>query len=120
MQSSFTVLTAEKQLHSFGINTSDKGVQLNVNNIIRIVNQIGPNDERLKEVFAKRDRAAHQETENSGRRKRFEPFKTLGRYKVFQAQTYIETANLKTEDAFRKAAGYIYSWVKCPLLRGLF
>ena len=68
-------------------NTSDKGVQLNVNNIIRIVNQIGPNDERLKEVFAKRDRAAHQETENSGRRKRFEPFKTLGRYKVFQAQT---------------------------------
>lgn len=93
-------------------NTSDKGVQLNVNNIIRIVNQIGPNDERLKEVFAKRDRAAHQETENSGRRKRFEPFKTLGRYKVFQAQTYIETANLKTEDAFRKAAGYIYSWVK--------
>ena len=32
-------------------NTSDKGVQLNVNNIIRIVNQIGPNDERLKEVL---------------------------------------------------------------------
>lgn len=25
-------------------NTSDKGVQLNVNNIIRIVNQIGPNE----------------------------------------------------------------------------
>jgi len=55
-----------------------------------------------------RKEAAHQETENSGRRKRFEPFKTLGRYKVFQAQTYIETANLKTEDAFRKAAGYMF------------
>lgn len=40
-------------------NTSDKGVQLNVNNIIRIVNQIG-RMRRLKEVFAKRDRAAHR------------------------------------------------------------
>lgn len=67
MQSSFTVLTAGKTIAQLWNNTSDKGVQLNVNNIIRIVNQIGPNDERLKEVFAKRDRAAHQETENSGR-----------------------------------------------------
>lgn len=93
-------------------NTSDKGMQLNVNNIIRIVNQIGPNDERLRETFAKIDKAQNQEGEYGGKRKRFEPFKTLGTYKVFQAETYIETANLKTEDAFRKAAGYIYSWVK--------
>lgn len=93
-------------------NTSDKGTELTVNNIIRIVNQIGPNDERLKEAFAKIDKVQNQDSEYNGRRKRFEPFKALGNYKVFQAETYIETANLKTEDAFRKAAGYIYSWVK--------
>lgn len=93
-------------------NTSDKGTELNVNNIIRIVNQIGPNDERLKEVFAKIDKIQSQDGECGGKRKRFEPFKALGSYKVFQAETYIETAHLKTEDAFKKAAGYIYSWVK--------
>lgn len=93
-------------------NTSDKGIPLNVNSIVRIVNQTGPNDERLKEIFAKKDKLQNQESENTVRRKKFEPFKTLGNFKVFQAETYIETANLKQEDAFRKAAAYIYSWVK--------
>lgn len=93
-------------------NTSDKGTELNVNNIIRIVNQIGPKNEKLKEVFLKLDRLQNQDNEYVGRRKRFEPFKPLGNFKVFQAETYIDTTHLKTEDAFKKASAYIYSWVK--------
>jgi ppGpp synthetase/RelA/SpoT-type nucleotidyltranferase len=92
-------------------NTSDKGIELTVNNIIKIVNQIGPCDERLNEAFAKIDKSQNFE-ENTTKRKKFEPFKTLGVYKVFQSETYLDTSNIKPEDAFRKAAGYIYSWVK--------
>ena len=33
------------------MDTSEKGIELTVNNIVRIVNQIGPDDERLNEVF---------------------------------------------------------------------
>jgi ppGpp synthetase/RelA/SpoT-type nucleotidyltranferase len=38
-----------KAIRQLWNNTSDKGIDLTVTNMIRIVNQIGPNDERLKE-----------------------------------------------------------------------
>ncbi len=94
------------------LNTSDRNTYLTVNTIIRIVNQLGPNNEKLKEAFVRIDNENSQSVELQGRRKRFEPFKELGKYKVFQARTFIDTDNHKPEDAFRKAAGYIYSWVK--------
>ena len=53
-----------------------------------------------------------QETESVAKRRRFEPFKQLGSYMVFKADTYIDLSNLAMPDAFRKATGYIYSWVK--------
>ena len=93
-------------------NTSDKGIDLTVTNMIRIVNQIGPNDERLKEAFNIIDKANNIESDNIIRRRKFEPFKLLGKFKVFQAQTYIDTANLGVQGAFKKAVSYIYSWVK--------
>lgn len=101
----------DKIIRQLWNNTSDKGAELTVNNIIKIVNQIGPDDERLKEVFTQIERERNTE-DNERKRKRFEPFKELGTYKVFQAKTYLDTTNLGEHDAFKKAAGYIYAWVK--------
>ena len=93
-------------------NTSDKGSEITVNNIVRIVNQLGPDDEQLKEIFARIDREGQGELEGYGKRRKFEPFKGLGTYPVFKADTYIDTSNLNMQDAFKKAVSYIYSWIK--------
>ena len=45
-------------------NTGDKGPEITVNNIVKIVNQIGPEDERLKEAFAEIEHEKKQETES--------------------------------------------------------
>ncbi len=92
-------------------NTAEKGTALTINNIVKIVNLLGPNDERLKEAIAEIE-SAHKAEEPAKARKRFEPFKMLGTYKVFSAKTYIDTYNYTKEDAFKKACGYIYSWVR--------
>jgi ppGpp synthetase/RelA/SpoT-type nucleotidyltranferase len=91
--------------------TADKGMNLTVTNIIKLVNQLGPNDERLKDAFIKIDKD-QTDYDNGGKRKRFEPFKQLGTYTVFKADTYIDTSNLQEIDAFKKSAALIYSWVK--------
>lgn len=82
---------------------------LTLDRIVEVVNEIGPRDENLyaalKEIREKKGKPALV------RRHKFEPFKPLGRYKVFQAQAYLNTANLEPKDAFRKAADYIYSWI---------
>lgn len=93
------------------MDTSERGIELTVNNIVRIVNHISINDERLNEVFQKIDMEHKQENEAVSKRRRFEPFKKLGTYKVFQSHSYIDTTNLTMEDAFKKAVNYIYSWV---------
>ncbi|MGN0316912.1 MAG: hypothetical protein ACI4E1_03145 [Lachnospira sp.] len=94
-------------------NTSDKGLELTVNNIIKIVNMIGPDDPRIKETFMQIERErASQEIEFNNKRKKFEPFKELGTYTVFSSDTQIDLSNLSISDAFRKATGYIYSWIK--------
>lgn len=102
----------EPLLRQLWDNTGDKGPEITVNNIVKIVNQIGPEDERLKEAFVKIEHEKKQETESVAKRRRFEPFKQLGSFMVFKADTYIDLSNLAMPDAFRKATGYIYSWVK--------
>lgn len=92
-------------------NTSEKGVNLTVNNIVKIVNLLGPNDERLKNTIATIE-SMNSPEESISKRKRFEPFKNLGRYKVFGAKTYLDTNNHSNTDTFKKACGYIYSWVR--------
>ena len=93
------------------MDTSEKGIELTVNNIVRIVNQIGPNDERLNEVFKRIDEEHGQAMEAVSRRRKFEPFKKLGIYKVLQSHSFIDLTNLSIEDAYKKAVNYIYSWV---------
>lgn len=100
-----------KAITQFWKDTTDKGEALTVTNIVKIVNEIGPNDERLRDAFAEIEKE-NKNMDNYGKRKRFEPFKKNGVYKVFQAKTFLESGNLSKEDAFRKASGYIYSWVK--------
>ena len=46
----------EPLLRQLWDNTGDKGPEITVNNIVKIVNQIGPEDERLKEAFVKIER----------------------------------------------------------------
>ena len=82
---------------------------LTLDRIVEVVNDIGPRNESLyRAIEAVRSR---QEKPAVVRRHKFEPFKPLGRYKVFQAQAYLNTANIPPQDAFRKASDYIYSWV---------
>ncbi len=86
--------------------------ELSVDYIVRIVNEIGPKDERLFKAFAQIDSRTKTDDNQAVKHKKFEPFRTLGKYVVFQSNTTIETANLGMNEAFRKAAGYIYAWVK--------
>ncbi len=92
-------------------NTAEKGTALTINNIVKIVNLLGPNDDRLKEAIAEIE-SQNAPEEHQSKRKRFEPFKMLGTYKVFGAKTYLDTSNCAKEDAFKKASNYIYSWVR--------
>lgn len=101
-----------KAIRQLWNNTSDRGTQLTVNNIIKIVNQLEMNDERLKEAVSQIEKEHSTDIENFGKRKRFEPFRPLGNYKVFYAKTLLDTSNQTEAEAFKKAAGFIYSWVK--------
>lgn len=86
---------------------------LTLDRIVQVVNDIGPRNENLyKAIETVRSR---QEKPAVVRRHKFEPFKPLGRYKVFQAQAYLNTANLSAQDAFRKGCDYIYSWIHSRL-----
>ncbi|HCH81720.1 MAG TPA: hypothetical protein DE316_01410 [Eubacterium sp.] len=98
------------------MDTSEKGIELTVNNIVRIVNQIGPDDERLNEAFKKIDHEKGQDNETVSKRRKFEPFKKLGTYKVFRSHSAIDLTNLSMEDAYKKAVNYIYSWIKSRFL----
>ena len=91
-------------------NTADKIPELTINYIIKIVNQIGPDDERLNKAFELIDNESGTE-DNFTKRKKFEPFHMLGSYKVFTADTYLDTTNLSEKDAFKKASSYIYAWI---------
>ncbi len=91
--------------------TSDRGNELTVDNIIRIVNILGPNDERIKNIFELIEKENKGSQEPLVKRKKFEPFRQLGRFKVFQADTYIDISNVGIKEAFRKATNFIYSWV---------
>ena len=91
-------------------NTADKIPELTINYIIKIVNQIGPDDERLNKAFELIDNESGTE-DNFTKRKKFEPFHMLGSYKVFTAVTYLDTTNLSEKDAFKKASSYIYAWI---------
>lgn len=91
--------------------TADRAYLLNVNTIIKTVNMLGPNDDRIREIFAKIDSKKEESSEN-GKRKRFEPFKEFGEYTVFKASTYLDVTSSVYESSFKKAANFIYSWVR--------
>lgn len=116
---SFFKFDRSKAIRQLWNNTSDKGTVLTVTNIIKIVNQIGIGNEHLKEVISRIEKDHVPEVDAGGKRKRFEPFKELGNYTVFQSETYLDLTNLSEQDAFKKAAGYIYSWVKSRFIEVL-
>lgn len=94
-------------------NTSEHGTDLTINNIVKIVNQLGPNDEKLRDAITQIEgTSGGDDKENINRRKRFEPFKPLETYKVFKANTHLDILSSSPKDTFKKAAGYIYAWVK--------
>jgi ppGpp synthetase/RelA/SpoT-type nucleotidyltranferase len=85
--------------------------EMSVDYVVRIVNEIGPKDERLFKVFERIDERNGTD-DKASRHKKFEPFKTLGKYVVFKSDTMIETTSHGIEEAFRKASGYVYAWIK--------
>lgn len=98
-----------KAIEYFWNNTNDRTSLLTVNSVVKAVNILGPNDDKIKKVFENGD---YQQEGKEAKRKKFEPFRELGIYKVFQAETYLDTADKVAEDALKKAAGYIYAWVR--------
>ena len=86
--------------------------ELSIDYIVRIVNEIGPRDERLFKAFAIIDSKSGQDDVAGNKHKKFEPFKALGRFIVFQSETMLETGNIGALEAFKKASGYIYAWIK--------
>ena len=46
------------------------------------------------------------------KRKKFEPFKPLGKFPVFASGVVIYNEEMTNEEAFDKSVGYIYSWVR--------
>jgi len=108
---SFFKFDRRKTIEQFWMNTSDRTGQLDVNTVIKVVNALGPNNEKIKEIFAKIESKKEDVKENN-KRKRFEPFQEFGEYTVFRASTYLDISNGNIESSFKKAANYIYSWVR--------
>ena len=89
---------------------SDVKVYHNVNMAVRVLNDLGPKDERIYEIFA------NQKKKNtSQKRKKFEPFKPLGTFPVFASGVVISNQDMSLEESFDKSVEYIYAWVKSRL-----
>ena len=82
-----------------------------VNMLIKAINEVGPRDERLFEIFAENS----VKKSNANKRKKFEPFKPLGKFPVFVSNVDIVNDKGDIEESFDKASSYIYSWVKSRL-----
>lgn len=85
-------------------------IRHDVNEAVRIVNELGPRSEKIFEIFS------NQGKKNTGqKRKRFEPFKPLGVFPVFASGVEIDTGELGIKKAFETAASYMYSWVRARM-----
>lgn len=85
-------------------------IRHDVNDAVRVVNELGPRSEKIFEIFS------NQGKKGSGqKRKKFEPFKPLGIFPVFASGVEIDTRELGMQEAFDAAASYMYSWVKARM-----
>lgn len=90
-------------------------VPINVNTIIALLNDSVFHDERLSEVFRKRD-VYNDGREDSDADSRHYELRPLKRHPVFQMKTMVDGSRLRgQEDAgtdviFRESAGIIYRW----------
>ena len=82
-----------------------------VSMLIKAINEVGPRDEKLFEIFAENS----VKKTNVNKRKKFEPFKLLGKFPVFVSNVDIVNDKGDIEESFDKASSYIYSWVKSRL-----
>lgn len=91
-------------------------IPINVNTIIAILNDSVFHDERLREVFIKRDvyNDGREDTEAESRHYEIRP---LTRHTVFQMKTRVDGSRLKSEETpdngtiFHECARIIYEWV---------
>lgn len=92
-------------------------IPINVNTIIALLNDSVFHDERLKEVFSKRDvyNDGREETDAESRHYEIKP---LTRHTVFQMKTMVDGSRLKNAEEpsqkqiFDECAAIIYRWVK--------
>ena len=89
---------------------SDVTVNHSVNVAVRILNELGPKDERIFEIFAN-----HKQKNGAPKRRKFEPFKPLGTFPVFASGVVICNKEMPVRERFDKSVNYIYSWVRSRL-----
>lgn len=97
-----------KVLEEFWNTTSDTDVVHTSTNVVRIVNNLEIKSDEITEIFNKLDKEKKQKTP----KKHFEPFKELAEYAAFASKVELNIVNDSVEETFKKAAGYIYSWIK--------
>lgn len=85
-------------------------VPINVNTIVALLNECLLHDDRLKEIFKKRDVYNAGRLESQAESSNYE-LKPLLEHKVFQSKVAIDTSRLGFLEAFFKASSYIYQWI---------
>ncbi len=80
-----------------------------VSDIVKVINEIGLRNDKLFEAFADTGKKS-----TLTKRKKFEPFKSLGTFPVFASGVEICTDE-GLEQNFEKAVGMIYSWIRSRL-----
>ena len=98
-----------KLLESLWNRNADVTKKYTVNEIVKIVNDIGLHDETLHGIFSD-----YVKQNSPTKRKKFEPFKPLGTFPVFASGVEICT-DIGEREAFDKAVGMIYAWIKSRL-----
>lgn len=97
-----------KVLEELWNTNSDTDVDHTVNSVVRIVNSLEIKSDEIAEIFNNLDKNKKQKNQ----KKHFEPFKELTEYPAFASKVELNILNDSVEDTFKKAAGYIYSWIK--------
>ena len=88
---------------------ADMTKRYTVNDIVKVVNEIGLRNDRLFEIFADTGKKS-----TLIKRKKFEPFKSLGTFPVFASGVEICTDE-GVEKTFDRAVEMIYSWIRSRL-----
>ncbi len=85
-------------------------VPINVNTIVALLNEFRLHNDKLREIFKKRDVYNAGRVESRAETRNYD-LKPLIGHRVFQSNVVLDTGKLSEEEAFKKAANYMYGWI---------